>query len=227
MGAGLLTDENNNSNLNVLSLNMARYTEAKCKLCRREGTKLYLKGNKCLSSKCTVEKRPGGPGMHPAKGRMSGYGKQFREKQKVKRIYGVLEAQFRRFYSMAAKDKMQTGAKLLQLLERRLDNVMHRMGVTESRNQARQMINHGHVTVNGTKVSAPSFLVKVGDEIVFLKETVAKDMVTEMQSNAKNIKVPQWIEVSEFGHAKITKLPDRSMIDQNVSEQLIVEYYSR
>jgi small subunit ribosomal protein S4 len=165
--------------------------------------------------------------MHPNKGRISNYGKQFREKQKVKRIYGLLEAQFRRFFAMATKDKMQTGTKLLQLLERRLDNVIHRMGVTESRNQARQLVNHGHVLVNGKKVDVPSFLVGIGDEIELKFDRISPEFLKEMQTLAKGVKPSTWIEVSSYGKGKIVSLPERSMIDQSISEQLIVEYYSR
>ena len=165
--------------------------------------------------------------MHPGRGRMSNYGKQFREKQKIKRIYGVLETQFRNVFEAAKKDKMQTGSKLLQLLERRLDNVIHRMGVTESRNQARQLINHGHVKVNGRKVTIPSYLVKINDEVEFMKDKVSPELITEMQLNAKNLKPALWIDVVEYGKGKVAGFPDRAMIDQTISEQLVVEYYSR
>ena len=205
---------------------MARITTPKCKLCRREGAKLYLKGAKCLTH-CTLEKRTGAPGMHPSRGRMSNYGKQFREKQKVKRIYGVLETQFRNVFEMAKKDKMQTGAKLLQLLERRLDNVVHRMGVTESRNQARQLINHGHVIVNGKKMTIPSYLVKINDLVELKKDKVSPDLIQEMQLHAKTLKPALWIDVVEYGKGKVASFPDRSMMDQTISEQLVVEYYSR
>lgn len=205
---------------------MARNNGPKCKICRREGAKLYLKGAKCLTH-CTLDKRSGAPGDHPSKGRMSNYGKQFREKQKVKRMYGLLEAQFRRFFEMAKKDKMQTGSKLLQLLEQRLDNVVHRMGVSESRNQTRQLIVHGHVTVNGKKVSSPSFLVKIGDEVLLKVERIKPEMLQEMQNSAKALKTPEWIAVEGYGKAKVTAMPQRANIDQTISEQLIVEYYSR
>jgi len=205
---------------------MAKYTGPKCKLCRREGTKLYLKGAKCLSGKCTVEKRPGGPGMHPQKGRMSGYGKQFREKQKVKRLYGMLEAQFKRFFDIAKKDKMQTGSKLLQLLERRLDNVLVRMSTAESRNTTRQLISHGHVKVNGKKVSIPSYLVKIGDVVELVTARIEKNYISALQAETKNIKPAQWIDVAEYGKGTIVSFPERSQIDQNISEQYIVEYYS-
>ena len=205
---------------------MARITTPKCKLCRREGAKLYLKGSKCLTH-CTLDKRNGAPGMHPSRGRMSNYGKQFREKQKVKRIYGLLETQFRNTFEVAKKDKMQTGAKLLQLLERRLDNVVHRMGVSESRNQSRQLISHGHIRVNGKRMTIPSYRVKINDEVELRKDTVSDELIKDMQLHAKNLKTAPWIEVSEYGKGKVSAFPDRSMIDQTISDQLIVEYYSR
>lgn len=205
---------------------MARLNDAKCKLCRREGAKLYLKGSKCLNN-CTLDKRNGAPGVHPSRGRMSNYGRQFREKQKVKRIYGVLETQFRRFFAMAKKDKMQTGTKLLQLLERRLDNVLHRMGVSESRNQSRQLIVHGHVKVNGKKLDIPSYIVKIGDTVELDMARLTPEQVNDMKLRAKAIKVQEWLEVSDYGNGKVLSYPERPMMDQSISEQLIVEYYSR
>jgi small subunit ribosomal protein S4 len=199
--------------------------DAKCKLCRREGAKLYLKGTKCVTH-CTLDKKSTPPGPHMSRGRMSNYGKQFREKQKVKRIYGLLEAPFRRIFEMAKKDKMQTGTKLLQLLERRLDNVMHRMGFTHSRNQARQLIRHGHVFVNGKKLDIPSYIVEIGDEIELKKERISDNLISEMQLQTKDLKKAEWVEVQAYGKGKVAQYPERSMMDQSISEQLIVEYYS-
>lgn len=209
---------------------MARYTDSKCKLCRREQTKLYLKGEKCISEKCPFSKRQTIPGVHGtarAK-RMTSYGVQFREKQKVKRTYGLLEKQFRKIFSDASRAKGNTGVKFLQLLEMRLDNVVYRLGFVTSRNHARQLITHGHVTVNGKKVSIPSYVAKVGD-VIALKESSAKKEFLELfkESAKKVIETPEWIEKGKGYEGRVAQEPTRDMIDEGIKEQLIVELYSR
>ena len=211
---------------------MARNTtETKCRLCRREKAKLYLKGARCLSPKCSVTKRPTVPGQHGTTGRQSGYAIQFREKQKVKRIYGLLERQFRRFYEVASKDKAQTGTKLLQLLEFRLDNVVYRLGLARSRNEARQMVSHGHINVNGKRVDIPSYIVKVKDEISYNNDLASKELVvTAIPEETKNEKLPLWLNMVRDGKKMmgvIEAVPLREQLDPSINEQLIVEYYSK
>lgn len=213
---------------------MARYRTAVCRLCRREGGKLFLKGDRCYKPSCPIEKRgTQPPGQHGAAGRrkvLVGYGQQLREKQKVKRIYFVLEKQFRNYFDRAARQKGITGENLLFLLERRLDNVVYRAGFSTSRRQARQLINHGHVLVNGRKVDIPSFQVKVGDTIIIKENSRTNAHVEGAWSTAAGRGRPSWIaptaEAGDFT-ATVTALPKREDIDSNINEQLIVELYSK
>ncbi|MBO5328288.1 MAG: 30S ribosomal protein S4 [Clostridia bacterium] len=207
---------------------MATYREAKCRLCRREGGKLFLKGDKCYNGKCPFEKRPAAPGQHgAARKKVSEYGRQLREKQKVKRIYGVQEGQFRAYYEKADRMKGITGANMLSLLERRLDNVIYRMGVGASRAQARQLVNHGHFTVNGKKVNIPSYIVKVGD-VIAVKESKVSNKYFEVIKTSKAANMPQWLEFNpEKLEGKIIALPVREDIDSQIAEHMIVELYSK
>ena len=208
---------------------MAKYTDAKCRLCRREGGKLFLKGDKCYKTSCPFEKRPVAPGQHGAdRKKVSEYGLQLREKQKVKRIYGVLEVQFREYYEKADKMKGITGENMLSLLERRLDNVVYRMGIAVSRAQARQLVTHAHFTVNGRPVDIASFEVKVGD-VIAVKET-KKDTpyFAAIKGVQKSGKMPKWLDFdTEKLEGKILALPTREDIDSQISEQMIVELYSK
>ena len=206
---------------------MATYREAKCRLCRREGGKLFLKGDKCYSGKCPFEKRPMAPGQHGlARKKVSEYGQQLREKQKVKRIYGVQEGQFRAYYEKADRMKGITGENMLSLLERRLDNVIFRMGFGASRSQARQLVNHGHFTVNGKKVNIPSYIVKAGD-VVAVKESKTSNKYFEAIKSAK-VNTPKWVEFNpEKLEGKVIALPTREDIDSQIAEHMIVELYSK
>ena len=208
---------------------MAKYTDAKCRLCRREGGKLFLKGDKCYKTSCPFEKRPVAPGQHGAdRKKVSEYGLQLREKQKVKRIYGVLEVQFREYYEKADKMKGITGENMLSLLERRLDNVVYRMGIAVSRAQARQHVTHAHFTVNGRPVDIASYEVKVGD-VVAVKET-KKDApyFATIKGVQKSGKMPKWLDFdTEKLEGKIIALPTREDIDSQITEQMIVELYSK
>jgi small subunit ribosomal protein S4 len=212
---------------------MARYRVAVCRLCRREGGKLFLKGDKCYKPICPIEKRgTQPPGQHGASARrkaLAGYGQQLREKQKVKRIYFVLEKQFRNYFEKAARQKGITGENLLFMLERRLDNAVYRAGFTTSRRQARQLVNHGHVTVNGRKVDIPSFQIKVGDQIEIKEVTRNNAFVEGAWSTAAGRGRPSWIAPADTGDlaATVTTLPRREDIDSNINEQLIVELYSK
>ncbi len=208
---------------------MARYTGAVCKLCRREGEKLFLKGDRCYSPKCAMERRPHPPG--PARrfrAKESDYGNQLREKQKVRRLYGVFEKQFRRYFRKAQRMKGVTGANLLILLESRLDNVIYRLGLADSRAQARQLVRHGHFSVNGRKTDIPSFLVKPGDEI---EVRAGKKVNTYFKQRAQSItdtKVPGWLRLDTAAlHGTVLVDPVREDIEMAINEQLIVEYYSR
>lgn len=207
---------------------MATYREAKCRLCRREGGKLFLKGDKCYNGKCPFEKRPVAPGAHGAgRKKVSEYGQQLREKQKVKRIYGVQEGQFRDYYERADRMKGITGENMLSLLERRLDNVVYRMGMGVSRAQARQLVNHGHFTVNGKKVNIPSFIVKVGD-VIAVKENKTSNKYFEEIKSAKVANLPKWLEFNnEKLEGKVIALPARDDIDSQIAEHRIVELYSK
>lgn len=207
---------------------MARYTEAVCRLCRREGMKLYLKGDRCYSDKCGVTRRPQAPGQHgTGRRKLSEYGLQLREKQKARRIYGVLEKQFAKYFVKAEKMKGITGENLLQLLERRLDNVVYRLGFAQSRPQARQLVRHGHITVNGRKVNIPSFLVDL-DDIVAVKAKSASEVEHfKLLKEGTGRTVAPWLEVNyEALEAKVVSLPSREDIDVEIQEHLIVEYYS-
>ncbi|HEY0051356.1 MAG TPA: 30S ribosomal protein S4 [Pyrinomonadaceae bacterium] len=212
---------------------MARYREAVCRLCRREGAKLFLKGDRCFKPSCPIEKRgTQPPGMHGATARrkvLVGYGQQLREKQKVKRIYFVLEKQFRNYFEKASRQKGITGENLLFLLERRLDNVVFRAGFSTSRRQARQLVNHGHVEVNGRKVDIPSFQVKQGDIIVIKEKSVNNPHVEGAWSTAGGRGRPQWISAgaSDALSVTVSGLPTRADIDATINEQLIVELYSK
>ena len=208
---------------------MARYTGADCRLCRREGIKLFLKGDRCYSDKCGVEKRPYPPGMAGKKRpRDSEYRVQLREKQKTKRIYGLLEKQFRGYYTIASRQTGITGENLLRILESRLDNVVYRLGFAKSRDEARQIVRHGHITVNGRRVDIPSYRVRAGEEIAV--HAKAKDLLvikTALIASEK-IEVPGWLEVDiEKLQGKVLSLPTREQIDAPVREQLIVELYSK
>ncbi len=207
---------------------MATYREAKCRLCRREGGKLFLKGDKCYTGKCPFEKRPTPPGVHGAgRKKVSEYGQQLREKQKVKRIYGVQEGQFRSYYEAADRMKGITGENMLSLLERRLDNVIFRMGIGGSRAQARQLVNHGHFLVNGRKVNIPSYIVKVGD-IIAVKESKTSNKYFEAIKAMKVGVMPKWLEFNpEKLEGKILSLPARDDIDSQIAEHMIVELYSK
>ena len=209
---------------------MARYTGAVCRLCRREGTKLFLKGTKCASDRCPIEKRNFPPGQHgkDRKAKIVGYGLQLHEKQKAKRMYFTLEGQFREYYEKASRATGVTGELLIQQLERRLDNVAYRLGFAISRRQARQVVRHGHVTVNGKKVNIPSFQVSVGDEIA-VRESAKKQIIIEQgtQYAAQN-PVPVWLEANfENMSGRILSLPKRKDVNLPINEQLIVELYSK
>jgi small subunit ribosomal protein S4 len=210
---------------------MARYRDAVCRLCRREGGKLFLKGDRCFKPMCAIEKRgTNPPGQHGAARRkmLAGYGQQLREKQKVKRIYFVLEKQFRNYFEKALRQKGVTGENLLFLLERRLDNVIYRSGFSTSRRQARQLVNHGHIFVNGRKVNIPSFQVKVGDVITVKEKTGKNPHVDGAWQTAVGRGRPGWISAgSEDLSVSVSALPTRTDIDQNINEQLIVELYSK
>jgi small subunit ribosomal protein S4 len=208
---------------------VARYHDAVCRLCRREGTKLYLKGERCLGPKCAVERQNYPPGQHgQSRRKLSTYGLQLREKQKAKRIYGVLERQFRRYFEIAERYRSVTGTVLLQLLERRLDSVLYRMGVATSRAAARQIVRHGHVRVNGKKVDIPSYLVKVGEELTLSEKTRSNAHVKAALEQAEKRERVPWVEFSsETLAGKIIAIPEREDIPVNIKEQMIVELYSK
>jgi small subunit ribosomal protein S4 len=207
---------------------MARYRDAKCRLCRREGMKLFLKGARCFTDKCAIERRNYPPGQHGLnRGKLTPFGVQLREKQKAKRIYGVVEDQFRRYFHEAEREKGVTGENLLKLLECRLDNVVHRLGFASSRREARQMVAHGHYQVNGRKVSVPSFLVAVGD-VVQLRPTSKMGARVDDNLNAGRGQVPQWLTLDpNEKKGTVRSMPLREDIQIPVSEQLIVELYSK
>lgn len=209
---------------------MARYTGADCRLCRRENLKMFLKGDRCYSDKCAFERRSFAPGQHGQNRfrKPSDYAVQLREKQKVKQIYGVFEAQFRRFFQEAERVRGVTGETLLIMLESRLDNVVYRLGFASSRTQGRQMVRHSLVTVNGKKVNVPSFQVKVGD-VISLKEKQKKNaLVTENMQGASRRGLPSWLELDSAAFKGVVKaLPNREEITLPIQEQLIVELYSK
>lgn len=208
---------------------MAKYIDADCRLCRREGCKLFLKGDRCLSKKCAFERRPTVPGAHgneKSMKRPSEYSLQLREKQKVKRLYGLLEKQFRSYYEEASKSKNVTGEEMLSLIERRLDNVVFRLGFGASRAQARQFVNHGLITVNGKRVDIPSYEVKVGDVVAVAERKKDYDIFKAL----KDVKVvcPKWLELDMANlSGKVVAKPQRDDIDMNIKETLIVELYSK
>ena len=208
---------------------MARYTGAVCRLCRREGQKLFLKGDRCYTEKCSLERRGYAPGQHgnARNKKLSGYGIQLREKQKAKRYYGVLESQFRDYFEMANKQAGMTGENLLSILETRLDNVVYRLGYAMSRAEARQLVRHGHFTVNGQKVNIPSYLVKVGSVIELKDKSRSLDKFkSSLEANASRV-VPKWLEIDNNNVAKVIAAPAREDIDLPIEEHLIVELYSR
>ncbi|MGB8768060.1 MAG: 30S ribosomal protein S4 [Candidatus Korobacteraceae bacterium] len=209
---------------------MARYKDAVCRLCRREGMKLFLKGAKCFTDKCPVEKRNFAPGQHgkDRKAKIVGYGLQLREKQKAKRIYFTQEKQFRNYFERAARTRGVTGAMLLQQLERRLDNVVYRLGFAVARRQARQLVRHGHVQVNGRKVDIPSFQVNAGDEIAVREKSNKLGLLEIAKDFASHQAPPAWLEVDRDGYkGRVVSLPTRADINLPINEQLIVELYSK
>ena len=209
---------------------MARYTGPVCRLCRREGMKLFLKGAKCFSEKCPVEKRNFAPGQHgkDRKAKVVGYGLQLREKQKAKRIYFTLEKQFRNYFEKASAKKGVTGEALLQQLERRLDNVVYRMGFASSRRQSRQLVRHGHVSVNGRKVNIPSFQVSAGNEVAVRERSRELVVIQSAKEFTSHQPSPNWLEVDRDAlKGRVTALPKREDINLPINEQLIVELYSK
>ncbi|CZR95329.1 MULTISPECIES: 30S ribosomal protein S4 [unclassified Clostridioides] len=207
---------------------MARYTGASCRQCRREGMKLFLKGDRCYTDKCAIVKRNYAPGQHgQGRKKVSNYGLQLREKQKVKRIYGVLETQFRNLYERAENMPGKAGENLLSLLERRLDNVVYRMGLASSRKEARQLVAHGHFTLNGNKVDIPSLVVKVGD-VIEVKEKSRSSAKFKNLVEVNSRIAPKWLEANVEGMtAKVVGVPTREDIDLEIAEHLIIELYSK
>ena len=210
---------------------MARYAGPVCRLCRREGMKLFLKGERCYAEKCAIEKRNVPPGQQSRRRRpnkVMGYGSQLREKQKVKRTYGVLESQFRRYFAAAERQRGITGETLLQLLERRLDNVVYRLGLATSRPQARQLVRHGHVRVNGRRADIPSISLKAGDAVAVRERSAKKASILYAMEEVKGGGIPEWLEFdAESMTGKVASLPTRDQINLPVQEQLIVELYSK
>lgn len=209
---------------------MGRYIGSSCRLCRREGEKLFLKGTRCATEKCAVTKRAYPPGQHgeARRPKLSNYGVQLREKQKVKRIYGVLERQFRKYFEVASKTKGVTGKVLLQLLERRLDNVIFRMGLAVSRTQARQIVRHNHVYVNSRRVNIPSFLIDKDDVVLLKSKEKALNNIKSNLEMTKDRTVPSWLDFNRNElSAKVTRLPEKEDIQFPIEEQLIVELYSK
>ena len=208
---------------------MARYTGPACKLCRREGKKLYLKGERCTSGKCALDRRSTAPGQHgAAKKKMGEYGVQLREKQATRRYYGVLEKQFKNYYEEAARKEGMTGENLLILLERRLDNTVFRMGLAESHREARQLVLHAHFTLNGKKVNIPSILVKPGDVIAVKESSRDSAKVKALAEALESKTAPKWLDVDKTNlQAKVVSFPAREDIDYDFNEQLIVELYSK
>lgn len=212
---------------------MAKYRGPVCKLCRREGEKLFLKGARCFSPKCAIERRGYPPGQHGRasqyrRRRESDFARQLRAKQKARRIYGVLERQFRRYYEVSLQRRGLTGLNLLQILESRLDNVIYRLGYADSRAQARLLVTHGHFDVNGRRTDIPSMLVSIGDEIKVRDGSRKRTYFKELREIAETKNVPMWLDRDLNNYSgKILRLPERSEIDGNLNEQLIVEYYSR
>jgi len=208
---------------------MARYTAAVCRLCRREGAKLYLKGTRCYTKKCSFERRPSPPGQHAVRRRKVGeYGLQLREKQKVRRVYGVLERQFRNYYRVASTQSGVTGEALLRSLELRLDNVVFRMGFASSRAQARQLVGHGHFAVNGTPTNIPSFKVRPGDTIEVRESRRSREPFKTAKETLKNHQAPDWLSIDAAKlSGNVSDVPRRDQMPLDLNEQLVVEYYSR
>ncbi len=208
---------------------MARYTGPSCKLCRREGKKLYLKGERCTSGKCALDRRNTAPGQHgAAKKKMGEYGVQLREKQTTRRYYGVLEKQFKNYYEEAARKEGMTGENLLVLLERRLDNTVYRMGLAESHKEARQLVLHAHFTLNGKKVNIPSLLVKPGDVISVKESSRSSEKFKALAESLESKTAPKWLDLNKADlSAKVVAFPAREDIDFDFNEQLIVELYSK
>ena len=208
---------------------MARYTESVCRLCRREGAKLYLKGSRCYTKKCAFERRPSPPGQHGVRRRKVGdFGLQLREKQKVRRVYGVLERQFRNYFDAAETKSGVTGEALLRTLELRLDNVVYRLGMASSRAQARQLVGHGHFAVNGVPTNIPSFQVKPGDTIEVRESRRAREPFKLAKETLRSHQAPDWLSLDAAKLAgKVADLPRRDQMPLDLNEQLVVEYYSR
>ena len=209
---------------------MARYRDAVCRLCRREGTKLFLKGRRCLTDKCAIEKRNFAPGQHgkARRPKIVGYGLQLREKQKVRRLYGILEDQFRTYFEKAARMRGVTGENLLLMLERRLDNVTYRLGLATSRAQARQLVRHGHIEVGGRKVNIPTFSVSPGQEIAVREKSRQLPAVLQALDLTGNKAVPPWLEINrETLKARVVSWPKREDVNFPIQEQMIVELYSK
>ena len=211
---------------------MARYVGSVCVLCRREGEKLFLKGDRCMTPKCAIERRNYPPGPHGQSGsfrrKVSDYGTQLREKQKARRVYGVLERQFRRYFQEASKTTGVTGAMLMQYLETRLDNVVYRLGFAASRKQARQLVLHGHFQVNGKKATVPSFLLKPGDKIAVIESSRKSPFFEAIVKELPHQTIPEWLTLdAPTLSGGLVSLPTRQQIETPLKEQLIVEYYSR
>lgn len=208
---------------------MARYTGAVCRLCRREGQKLFLKGERCYTDKCGLTRRAYAPGQHgQGRKKLSGYGLQLREKQKARRYYGVLEGQFRHYFELANKKAGVTGENLLAILESRLDNVVYRLGFGTSRPEARQLVRHGHFTVNGKKVNIPSYLVKVGDVIAIKEESKSSEKIKNVIDITASRVVPKWLDLDNNTlTGKVVAVAEREDIDLPLEEHLIVELYSK
>lgn len=208
---------------------MARYTGAVCRLCRREGQKLFLKGDRCYSDKCSIARRGYAPGQHgQSRKKVSEYGIQLRAKQKARRYYGVLESQFAKYFDMAERKQGVAGENLLKILESRLDNVVYRAGFANSRAEARQLVVHNHYTVNGKKVNVPSYLVKEGDVIAVAEHSRSSEKIKAIVESCSSRPVPIWLEVNHDAlDAKVLRLPNREEIDLDVEEHLIVELYSK
>ena len=208
---------------------MAKYTGADCKICRREGCKLFLKGERCLTKKCSFERRPNVPGVHgAARKKLTEYGLQLREKQKVKRAYGLQEKQFRGYYDKAKKMEGIAGENLLILLERRIDNVVYRLGLANTRRQARQIVRHGHIAVNGKRLDIPSAMTYVGDVITVMENSRSKEYFKGMEETLATKAVPAWLiqDAQNLG-GKVDRFPTREEIDVPIEEHLIVELYSK
>jgi small subunit ribosomal protein S4 len=208
---------------------MARYNASVCRLCRREGAKLYLKGSRCYTKKCSFERRPSPPGQHAVRRRKVGeYGLQLREKQKVRRVYGILERQFRNYYRVASTHSGVTGEALLRTLELRLDNVVYRMGFASSRAQARQLVGHGHFAVNGRPTNIPSFQLKPGDKIEVREGRRAREPFKPAKETLKNHQAPEWLSIDAATlSGTVADFPRRDQMPLDLNEQLVVEYYSR